>query len=121
MQRDDPMNPTVPPVPVLQFGILNTADATAAAAAAMADYWHALIPETEAAPFAHLDERTLQNYRQLGGGPPFVRVSARCIRYRRIDVKAWADARLRSSTADQGGMASLPENSTPGGNRGRRA
>ena len=70
-----------------------------------ADYWHSLIDEGEAADFLGLQKGTIQNKRQAGDGPRFVRLSARCIRYRRIDLKAWADERLVSSTSDPGPKA----------------
>ena len=66
------------------------------------DYWNSLIDEHAAGAFAGLAHRTMQLMRQRGDGPRFVRLSARCIRYRRIDLKAWAEARMRSSTADPG-------------------
>ena len=66
------------------------------------EYWFALIDEKEAASFLGLTDRTLQKYRQQGGGPEFVKVSGRCVRYRRIDLKALADSKLRKSTSDQG-------------------
>ncbi len=68
-------------------------------------YWYALIDETVFAPFVDLSPRTLQNYRSRGGGPKFVRISSRCVKYRRIDGKAWSDERLRASTSDQGAAA----------------
>ena len=66
------------------------------------EYWHGLINERAAAAFLDLAVRTLQTFRYRGGGALYVAVSSRCIRYRRIDLKAWADERLRSSTADTG-------------------
>ena len=66
------------------------------------DYWHALISEGEAADFLGLQKGTIQNWRQSGIGSRYVRLSARCIRYRRIDLKEWADEHLRRSTADPG-------------------
>jgi hypothetical protein len=33
--------------------------------------------------------RTLQKKRLIGGGPPFHKLSARCVRYRIGDVRAW--------------------------------
>ena len=69
------------------------------------DYWHALIDEKAAAAFLDLTDRTMQKFRQVGGGPRFVRISARCVKYRRIDLKVYADARLRSSTSDSGEAA----------------
>ncbi len=65
-------------------------------------YWHELIPETEAADFLYVTPRSLQRWRQRGGGPPFFRLSARCVKYTRFKCKAWYDSRLRSSTSDSG-------------------
>jgi hypothetical protein len=84
-----------------------TALANAGETAAMpgygdAEYWFALIDEKEAAEFLDLTDRTLQKYRQSGGGPKFCRLSARCIKYRRHDLRLWAEAALRSSTSDTG-------------------
>ena len=67
-----------------------------------ADFWYGLINETAAAEFLNLSVRSLQGYRYKGGGPRFVRISSRCVKYRRIDGREWAEARLRSSTSDQG-------------------
>jgi len=69
------------------------------------DYWNALINEQLAAEFLGLTVRTVQAMRQRGDGCRFIRLSSRCIRYRRIDLKAWADARMRSSTSDPGQAA----------------
>jgi hypothetical protein len=66
------------------------------------DYWHALIREDEAGDFLDLTARTMQVMRQRGDGPRFVRLSSRCIKYRRIDLRAWSEARLRTSTSDPG-------------------
>ena len=66
------------------------------------NYWNSLVDEHVAGAFLDLTHRTMQNMRQHGGGPHFVKLSARCIRYRRVDLRTWADHRLRSSTADPG-------------------
>ena len=66
------------------------------------EYWEGLIGEEAAAKFLSLTIRTLQGWRYKGGGPRYIRVSARCIRYRRSDLRTWAEARLRSSTSDPG-------------------
>ena len=73
------------------------------------DYWNSLINETEAGDFLGLSDRAMQKMRQRGGGSRFIRISARCIRYRRIDLKTWADARLRSSTSDPGQARPPPD------------
>ncbi len=65
-------------------------------------YWHSLIDEKEAGDFLGLTARTMQAMRQRGGGCRYIAVSARCIRYRRLDLRAWSEARLRTSTSDPG-------------------
>ena len=66
------------------------------------DYWFGLIVEDEAARFLKFSARALQGWRYGGGGPRFVRVNLRCVRYRRIDLREWSEARLRTSTSDPG-------------------
>lgn len=61
-----------------------------------------LLTEKEAAKILGFSIRTLQNWRHRGGGPRFVRVSKGCIRYRREDLEAWVEERLRWSTSDDG-------------------
>ncbi len=61
-----------------------------------------LLIEQEVAPILRVSIRTLQKWRVNGKGPPFIRVSARAIRYRRSDLDAWVRDRLRSSTTDDG-------------------
>jgi len=60
----------------------------------------ALLRPDAAAAFLDVTARCLEAWRSRGGGPRFVRVSARAVRYRRRDLVAWAEARLRSSTSD---------------------
>ena len=64
------------------------------------DYLDRLINETEAAGFIGYTIRALQGWRVKGGGPKFIKVSARSIRYRRRDLIAWAEARLCSHTSE---------------------
>ncbi len=66
------------------------------------EFWNSLINEKAAANYLDLTDRTMQALRQRGGGPRYIVISSRCLRYRRIDLKAWADARMRSSTSDPG-------------------
>ena len=69
------------------------------------DYWHSLIDEKAAAKFLGLTDRFMQHRRQQGGGCRYIAISSRCIRYRRIDLRAWSETRLRSSTSDPGQAA----------------
>ncbi len=66
------------------------------------NFWEALINEKEAGDFLGLSDRAMQKMRQTGGGPRYIHISSRCLRYRRIDLKAWAESRMRSSTSDPG-------------------
>jgi predicted DNA-binding transcriptional regulator AlpA len=52
-----------------------------------------LLNESEAAKIPALTGHAFRKYRQLGIGPPYIKISARCVRYRRADVLAWLEAR----------------------------
>lgn len=56
--------------------------------------------EAQAARLLGLAKKTLQKYRLTGEGPRYVRVSARCIRYRLIDLRTWQESKLVSSTSE---------------------
>lgn len=62
-------------------------------------YFDSLIDEEEASAFLGHSVRTLQNWRVRGGGPLFIRVSRRSIRYRRRDLMAWVEARICANTS----------------------
>jgi hypothetical protein len=59
-----------------------------------------LLTEDEAAQLLGFTPRFLQQRRYRGDGPPFCRISARAIRYRVVDLEAWAAERIRTSTSD---------------------
>ena len=61
-----------------------------------------LLDEHQVAAAYGLTERCLQKWRATGDGPPFVRISSRCVRYRVADLEAWVAARLRESTSAGG-------------------
>lgn len=63
------------------------------------DYLDSLIPETEAAIFLGYSVRALQNWRVRGGGPIYVKVSKRSIRYRRRELIAWTQSKLELNTS----------------------
>lgn len=58
-----------------------------------------LMNENEAADVLCYSVRALQNWRHRGGGPDFVKVSARSIRYRRADLNKWIADRTVSNTS----------------------
>jgi len=66
--------------------------------------------EKQTAKLLGLSPKTLQKLRIIGGGPKYVRISSRCIRYRAVDLQTWQESRLRESTSDPGPAAQ----STPG-------
>jgi len=61
---------------------------------------YALMDEKVAAAFCNLKRRGMQNLRLVGGGPKFVRISSRCVKYRKIDLIAWSQEKLKRSTSD---------------------
>lgn len=67
------------------------------------EYLDRLLTETEAAQFLGFSIRALQGWRVKGGGPKFVKVSGRAVRYRRRDLILWAEAKLRSNTSEGAG------------------
>jgi predicted DNA-binding transcriptional regulator AlpA len=72
------------------------------AQAAQVDQMRTLLKEQEAADVLGLSQTFLQKRRREGGGPKFVRLSSRAVRYRPEDLQAWVADRLRTSTSDQG-------------------
>lgn len=63
------------------------------------EYLDQLLGETEAARFLGFSVRSLQGWRVKGGGPRFVKIGGRSVRYRRRDLNAWADANMRLNTS----------------------
>ena len=61
-----------------------------------------LLTPPQAADFLSLSPRWLELKRYQGDGPPFVRISSRCVRYRLTDLEAWVGERVRFSTSDTG-------------------
>ncbi len=64
------------------------------------DSCFALIREKDAAKYLDVSVYTLRALRCRGGGPKYIRISSRCIRYRRVDLNEWVVARLCNSTSD---------------------
>ncbi len=59
-----------------------------------------LLTEQAASKHLAVEARTLQQWRVTGSGPPFVRVSRRCVRYRVADLDAWIAERIKRSTSE---------------------
>lgn len=58
-----------------------------------------VLTEAEISEWLGLSQPTLSRLRRTGGGPAFVRLSARRIGYRRGAVQAWLDERERANVA----------------------
>ncbi len=61
-----------------------------------------LLRQREAADILNVSPRTLEAWRWRGGGPQYLQLSIRCIRYRRSDLEAWERDRERQNTSDPG-------------------
>jgi excisionase family DNA binding protein len=59
----------------------------------------------EAARYLGLSSSLLNKLRLTGGGPVFLRLAGRAIRYRRADLDAWANASAMASTSQAPGDA----------------
>lgn len=66
---------------------------------APSDFLDKLISEKEAAKFLGYSVRALQNWRVRGGGPRFVKVNQRSVRYRRRDLLRWIERNTTSNTS----------------------
>lgn len=62
------------------------------------DYLDGFIDETRAADFLCQSVRTLQKWRVTGFGPKYYK-PGRSVRYRRRDLREWADSRMRKNTS----------------------
>lgn len=63
------------------------------------DFWDGFIDETAAADFLCQSVRTLQKWRVTGFGPAFYK-PGRSVRYRRRDLRTWAESRKRRNTSE---------------------
>jgi len=59
-----------------------------------------LLNERQAAEIIGTTPRFLQQRRQAGTGPRFLRLSHRCVRYRQSDIDAWLDGLSKRSTSE---------------------
>lgn len=55
----------------------------------------------EAADYLGLKAATLNKWRVFGDGPPFIKVG-HLVRYRKADLDAFLQSRMRRSTSDRG-------------------
>ncbi len=53
------------------------------------------LTEEEVAGWLKISQRTLQAWRQRGGGPPFIKIG-RLVRYRASDMVSWLSGQARA-------------------------
>ena len=63
------------------------------------DHLDRLIDECQAADILCYTVRALQNWRVRGGGPAFVKVSRRSVRYTRRDLQRWIAEKRVANTS----------------------
>lgn len=68
----------------------------------------AMLTPSEVCERLRVSPRTLQSWRNRGGGPDFVRISATVVRYEEAAIERWLSAR-RSSVEAQPATATEPE------------
>ena len=61
-----------------------------------------LLNTQQAAEYLGLAVTTLEKFRVYGNGPAFLRLGKRSVRYRPLDLDAWVESRIRTSTSDTG-------------------
>lgn len=61
-----------------------------------------LLTQQQAADFLSCSPRSLEAWRLRGGGPRFLRLGRRCVRYRLSDLSNWIGTCARTSTSDPG-------------------
>lgn len=65
-----------------------------------AEYLDQLLNESAASQLIGFSVRSLQGWRVKGGGPRFVKIGGRSVRYRRRDLIAWAESNLCANTSE---------------------
>ncbi|MEM6411419.1 MAG: helix-turn-helix domain-containing protein [Pseudomonadota bacterium] len=58
-----------------------------------------LLHESEAARLLAVSPRTLRNWRTLGHGPVYVKISGRCVRYRQSDLVNFIDEKSQKHSS----------------------
>lgn len=59
-----------------------------------------LLHESDAAKLLAVSPRTLRNWRGLGQGPRYVKISGRCIRYRQGDLLSFIEDKSRRHSSE---------------------
>ena len=59
-----------------------------------------LLMQDRVARILIVEEKTLETWRSRGGGPVYIKIGARLVRYRASDVQKFIDAGARASTSE---------------------
>ena len=66
------------------------------------DHPDRLLLPPEAAERLRLTSRALENWRNKGDGPPYIRISHRCVRYRLGTLNDWLSKRTSAESSEAG-------------------
>jgi predicted DNA-binding transcriptional regulator AlpA len=64
-----------------------------------------LLSEGEAAEYLGLSPHTLNRWRVVRAGPPFIKIGAKAVRYRLPDLAAWVESQRKQTNTGKGGVA----------------
>ena len=60
-----------------------------------------LLTTDEASAYLLVSRRTMEDWRRVGSGPPFIAIARNCVRYRFGDLRAWTIARRVRHTLER--------------------
>lgn len=72
-----------------------------------------LLNRRQAADHLNVSDRTVANWAGKPGGPPMVRISKRCVRYRLEDLDAWLAARSCATSTEPTAAEVAAASTTP--------
>jgi len=59
----------------------------------------AFLDEVQAAAFIGVTRRAMQAWRLSGKGPRYIKISSRCVRYKKPHLIEWGEAHIQTSTS----------------------
>lgn len=63
-----------------------------------------LLTPAEVADFLRVGRRTLEQWRNRGGGPPYIRVAPNCVRYSHGQLTEWLGVRTFRHTSEESAL-----------------
>jgi hypothetical protein len=60
-----------------------------------------LLTTDQAASYLLVSRRTMEDWRRVGSGPPYIQIARNCVRYRFGDLRSWTLARRVRHTLER--------------------